>query len=93
MNFHTVQGEGSTNKWEIPKKDVNAPDLYIPLMSFITYVLLVGYCKGASNKFTPEVLIQAVTRCLALQVYFLVLILPLSFSIFLRWFLKSYNVC
>jgi hypothetical protein len=36
-------------------------------MSFITYVLLVGYCKGASNKFTPEVLIQAVWRCLLLQ--------------------------
>jgi len=46
---------------------VNAPDLYIPLMSFITYVLLVGYCKGANNKFTPEVLIQAVWRCLLLQ--------------------------
>jgi len=37
-------------------------------MSFITYVLLVGYCRGASNKFTPEVLIQAVWRCLILQI-------------------------
>ena len=57
----------SSHKWAIPKDDLNAPDLYLPLMSFITYVLLVGYCKGASNKFTPEVLIQAVWRCLLLQ--------------------------
>ena len=56
-----------SHKWAVPKDDPNAPDLYIPLMSFITYVLLVGYCKGANNKFTPEVLIQAVWRCLLLQ--------------------------
>ncbi len=56
-----------SHKWAVPRDDPNAPDLYIPLMSFITYVLLVGYCKGANNKFTPEVLIQAVWRCLLLQ--------------------------
>ena len=57
----------STHKYALPKDDINAPDLYIPLMSFITYVLLVGYCKGASNKFTPEDLVNAVWRCLLLQ--------------------------
>ena len=57
----------TTHKYALPKNDINAPDLYIPLMSFITYVLLVGYCKGASNKFTPEDLVNAVWRCLLLQ--------------------------
>jgi hypothetical protein len=28
------------NKWALPKDDTCAPDLYIPSMSFITYVLL-----------------------------------------------------
>lgn len=42
--------------------DVNAPDLYVPLMSFITFVLVTGYAKGAaaalskgSSSFSPEV--------------------------------------
>lgn len=43
-----------------PKLDVNAPDLYIPIMSFVTYLLMVGVCLGIQEKFTPELLgIQA----------------------------------
>uniref|UniRef100_A0AC35TQG0 Protein YIF1 n=1 Tax=Rhabditophanes sp. KR3021 TaxID=114890 RepID=A0AC35TQG0_9BILA len=42
-------GEPST-----PKQDVNAPDLYIPLMAFITYVLLSGLVLGIQQRFTPE---------------------------------------
>lgn len=56
-----------THKWLAPRHDVNAPDLYLPVMSFITYVLLVGYVKGTNNNFTPEVLIQAVWSCLLIQ--------------------------
>ena len=39
-----------------PKMDVNAPDLYVPLMAFLTYILLVGFVAGASGRFTPEML-------------------------------------
>jgi len=39
-----------------PKEDINAPDLYLPTMAFITYVLLIGYVRGAAFEFTPEVL-------------------------------------
>lgn len=43
-----------------PKLDVNAPDLYIPVMSFVTYLLIVGVCLGVQEKFSPELLgIQA----------------------------------
>ena len=59
----------TSHKWALPKQDVNAPDLYIPLMSFITYVLLVGFRRGLGSGFTPEVLIQSVWRCLILQVF------------------------
>lgn len=34
-----------------PLHDVNAPDLYIPTMSFITFVLLVGLLEGTRMKY------------------------------------------
>ncbi|KAL3314075.1 hypothetical protein Ciccas_007312 [Cichlidogyrus casuarinus] len=37
-----------------PRSDVNAPDLYIPFMSLITYVLLSGIVLGYDNRFDPE---------------------------------------
>jgi len=45
-----------------PREDVNAPDLYIPLMSFVTLVLLVGFSMGfLSDNFHPEVLGRTAT--------------------------------
>lgn len=39
---------------------MNAPDLYIPLMAFVTYVVLSAVSLGLQNRFSPEVLgIQA----------------------------------
>ncbi|VDM43415.1 unnamed protein product [Toxocara canis] len=37
-----------------PRYDVNAPDLYIPLMAFITYILISGFVLGVQGRFTPE---------------------------------------
>lgn len=39
-----------------PCLDVNAPDLYLPLMAFFSYILVVGFASVAGGKFTPEVL-------------------------------------
>ncbi|XP_069500984.1 protein YIF1A isoform X2 [Ambystoma mexicanum] len=39
-----------------PRHDVNAPDLYIPTMAFITYILLAGMALGIQQRFSPEVL-------------------------------------
>lgn len=39
-----------------PRQDVNAPDLYIPSMAFITYILLAGMALGLQKRFSPEVL-------------------------------------
>lgn len=64
------EGEADTysRKWAIPRNDYNAPDLYIPLMAFMTYVLLSGLSKGlGSTGFTPDVIIQAIWRCLLLH--------------------------
>ncbi len=57
-----------SHKWALPREDTNAPDLYVPLMSFISYVLLVGLSKGLGGSgFSPEMLIQTIWRCLILQ--------------------------
>lgn len=37
-----------------PRYDLNAPDLYIPVMAFVTYVLVTGYMYGTQSRFTPE---------------------------------------
>lgn len=45
-----------------PRDDLNAPDLYIPVMSFVTYVLVVGFVFGTRNAFTAEVLANYFSR-------------------------------
>ncbi|ELU01098.1 hypothetical protein CAPTEDRAFT_149416 [Capitella teleta] len=37
-----------------PRYEVNAPDLYIPVMAFVTYILVAGVALGTQNRFTPE---------------------------------------
>lgn len=45
-----------------PRYEPNAPDLYIPAMAFLTYVLVGGLALGTQNKFAPEVIgVQAST--------------------------------
>lgn len=54
-----------------PKDNVVQPDLYIPLMSFMTYVLAAGYMLGLKDKFSPEqlgILSSSALGCLTLEV-------------------------
>lgn len=44
--------------YKVPSQDLNAPDLYIPLMAFITYILVMGFIMGITDTFTPEVLVR-----------------------------------
>ncbi|KAK9280770.1 hypothetical protein L1049_003658 [Liquidambar formosana] len=39
-----------------PIDDINAPDLYIPVMAFATYLVLAGISLGFSRNFSPEAL-------------------------------------
>ena len=43
---------------------MNAPDLYIPLMGFLTYILIVSYGKGKSNKYVILHPLPLSPRCL-----------------------------
>lgn len=37
-----------------PRYEKNAPDMYIPMMAFLTYVVLAGLVLGAQERFSPE---------------------------------------
>ena len=50
-----------------PAWDENAPDLYIPCMAFITYVLCMGLVKGVIRDFHPDVLVAVATSTLVVQ--------------------------
>jgi hypothetical protein len=54
--------------YALPLVDENAPDLYIPMMSFITYVLLCAMVYGNAGQFSPEVLPQVATWCFVTQI-------------------------
>ncbi|XP_054804434.1 uncharacterized protein LOC129307480 isoform X1 [Prosopis cineraria] len=47
---------GGRLSYKPPFHDINAPDLYIPLMAFGTYVVLSGLSLGLRGKFSPEAL-------------------------------------
>ncbi|KAJ3047450.1 hypothetical protein HK097_011520, partial [Rhizophlyctis rosea] len=59
---------GQMEGYKPPREDLNAPDLYIPVMSFVTYILIVGIqlgleakgkadsAVGGSKSFSPDVL-------------------------------------
>ncbi|GMM38012.1 protein transporter [Saccharomycopsis crataegensis] len=47
-------GNRSVESFELPVNDINSPDLYIPLMSFITYILLCAIFQGLKGEFHPQ---------------------------------------
>lgn len=66
--------------WQPPISDNNAPDLYIPIMAFVTYTLLIGYADGLQGKFTPEKLVTTASQCFLL-IAFEILLVKLTFYI------------
>eukprot|EP00930_Biecheleria_cincta_P044053 TRINITY_DN30222_c0_g1_i1.p1 TRINITY_DN30222_c0_g1~~TRINITY_DN30222_c0_g1_i1.p1 ORF type:complete len:338 (+),score=67.88 TRINITY_DN30222_c0_g1_i1:144-1157(+) len=44
--------------------EIEEPDMYIPTMGFVTYVLLCGLVCGLRDKFTPEFLSATITYAL-----------------------------
>ncbi|XP_073250194.1 protein YIF1B-like isoform X4 [Porites lutea] len=63
-----------------PRYEINAPDLYIPVMAFVTYILVAGLVMGTQNRFTPEQL--GITASSAL-VWLFVEIMAILFSMYL----------
>ncbi|KAF9278007.1 hypothetical protein BGZ68_008839 [Mortierella alpina] len=57
---------GETIGYLSPRDDLNAPDMYIPVMAFVSYVLLVGISAGTENKFRPEILGPTASSAMAI---------------------------
>ncbi|KAK9150849.1 hypothetical protein Syun_009158 [Stephania yunnanensis] len=53
---------GGRLSYKPPVYDINAPDLYIPLMAFGSYVVLAGFSLGLLGKFSPEALSLQFTK-------------------------------
>ncbi|MCJ1384923.1 hypothetical protein MMC17_008041 [Xylographa soralifera] len=60
-----------------PREDLNSPDMYIPVMAFVTYVLLSALLAGLRGSFHPEVMGTTFTYALFV-VIFEILILKLG---------------
>lgn len=56
-----------------PKTDINAPDLYIPTVAFVTYLLLLGLILGKHGTFSPEILSIQASRVLAWELIVIVM--------------------
>jgi protein transport protein YIF1 len=55
-----------------PRYDINAPDLYIPTMAYITYVVLAGFILGMQERFSPEQLGIQASSALAYNIFELI---------------------
>jgi hypothetical protein len=55
---------------ESNRSKIEYPDLYLPLMSFITYVLLIAFNSGRSAKFNPEIFGGVSTKDFAILVLY-----------------------
>lgn len=58
-----------------PRDELNAPDLYIPIMAFVTYVLVSGYLLGIDGSFSPEKLGLQASSALAWLLFEVVVIM------------------
>lgn len=56
-----------------PRYDINAPDLYIPSMAYITYIVLAGFILGTQDRFSPEQLGIQASSALAYNIFELII--------------------
>ncbi|CAI9627799.1 protein transport protein yif1 [Alternaria burnsii] len=51
--------------YQPPREDVNSPDMYIPTMALVTYILLSTFIAGLRGAFNPELLGTTATVAIA----------------------------
>ncbi|KAK7023773.1 WD-repeats-region domain-containing protein, partial [Favolaschia claudopus] len=60
--------DAGLTEYHPPREDVNSPDLYIPLMSMVTYILLCALHSGLQERFHPQVLGETASRAIMVVV-------------------------
>ncbi|KAH7316491.1 transport protein yif1 [Stachybotrys elegans] len=53
---HAVGANGQEGWYLPPREDINSPDMYIPVMALVTYILLSTLIAGLRGHFQPELL-------------------------------------
>lgn len=56
-----------------PRDDINSPDLYIPIMGYITFIVIAGFILGLQDRFSPEQLGIQASSALAYNVFELII--------------------
>ncbi|KAF7984099.1 hypothetical protein HWV62_16704 [Athelia sp. TMB] len=56
--------QAAVGEWMPPRDDINSPDLYIPLMALVTYILLSALHKGFTGHFDPAIFGSLASRAL-----------------------------
>jgi len=67
------RSETGQTEWLPPRDDLNSPDLYIPVMALVTYILLAALHSGLQSRWDPEILGISASTALA------VVLLDISF--------------
>lgn len=66
---HRSEASGQPVYFKTPREDLNAPDLYIPTMAVVTYVLLYGVSLGRRNEFKPERLYYSCMKAITILLF------------------------
>lgn len=59
-----IHRQADGERYLAPRDDINAPDLYIPAMAFVTYVLIVAFLMGEPWHFSPDAVADQFSRSL-----------------------------
>ncbi|KAF4584993.1 hypothetical protein EYR40_001819 [Pleurotus pulmonarius] len=62
------RSEQGTSEWQPAREDINSPDLYIPVMALVTYVLISALHSGLQKRFHPQVLGESASRAIAVVI-------------------------
>lgn len=63
----TVRSDSTgQDTYAFPREDLNAPDMYIPIMAFTTYMVIFSVIQGLSGRFHPQLLGVVTSKSLAL---------------------------
>ena len=57
-----------------PRDDLNSPDMYIPIMAFITYILLSTVLAGMRGSFKPELLGSTASTAMGVVLFEIVIL-------------------
>ncbi|XP_037948544.1 protein YIF1B-B-like isoform X1 [Teleopsis dalmanni] len=75
-----------------PRYDINAPDLYIPTMAYITYVVVAGLMLGMQKRFSPEQLGIQASSALAYSIFELVVYLITLYVVNIKTNLRTLDL-